>query len=189
MILILMGAMLNAYGLSAFIRPNGVSNGGFVGLSIIVNHYLPTISIGTALLLFKIPAFLAGIYVLGIKTGLRTIVSMVAISVFIDVLTLFPIGGVHPILAAMIGGVLMGSGASLMIKGGGSTGGFSVLGQIINLKTGFPIGRSIFLMNTVVLGLTAIVFGFGTLAYTIVNLFMNSSMIDLLKTKQRAKGL
>ncbi|WP_339064211.1 YitT family protein [Tepidibacillus marianensis] len=184
----LMGAMLNAYGLSALIRPNGVSNGGFVGLSIIVNHFVPNLSIGTALLLFKIPAFLVGVYMLGIKTGLRTIVSMLAISAFIDVFAYFSIG-LHPLVAAILGGLLMGGGASLMIKGGASTGGFSVIGQIINLKTGFPIGRAILFMNSVVLLLTALVFGIGTLLYTLVNLFMNSSTIDLLKTKQRAKGL
>jgi len=187
--LIVIGAMMNAYGLSAILQPNDVSNGGFVGLSIIVHFFIPTISIGTALLLFKIPVFIVGVIILGHKTGLRTILSMVAISGFIDLFVAYPLGHFPPLIAAIIGGSLMGSGASLMIKGGGSTGGFSVVGQIANLKTGFPIGRTILILNVIVLGLTAFIFGLGTFLYTLVNVFVNTTIIDLLRTKQREKGL
>ncbi|WP_399168097.1 YitT family protein [Tepidibacillus sp. HK-1] len=51
------------------------------------------------------------------------------------------------------------------------------------------MGRFILFLNMIVLGITAWVFGLSTFLYTLVNLFVITTTIDLLKTKQREKGL
>ena len=95
-----------ALGYVFFIVPHKLVPGGVFGISIIVN-YLTSFLIGVIALCINIPLLLWGIYALGGNFGVKTVLSMVLGSLFIDGLTYFfdsPVVTKDLLVSAMFGG-------------------------------------------------------------------------------------
>ena len=50
--IVTVGVILVAFGLQYFYSPNDIAGGGLSGLSLVINHYVPALSIGTLVSLF-----------------------------------------------------------------------------------------------------------------------------------------
>lgn len=146
--LIILGTLTLSFGTAVFIIPFNLVVGGVSGLAIILDNLISVDFITVNLLVTVITwtLFFIGFFSLGksfaFKTLISSIVYPIGISVFSklsspDVLNgLFYIQGtkhadIAILIAALFGGVLIGTGCAVTFVGGGSTGGMDVLAFII----------------------------------------------------------
>ena len=83
---VLLGSLLLSVAYALFIIPHHIVPGGILGLSIVI-HELMGFSVGSIALLINIPLLLWGTKVLGRKTGVKTLFSMMLVSFYIDLIT------------------------------------------------------------------------------------------------------
>lgn len=175
-VLILMGALVQAFALRLFLIPAQLVSGGVSGLAQLANHYI-TFPIGLMVLLGNIPLFILGWqYLGGPRFALRTILSIIAFSIFTDSLTLFlPAQGVTDdvVLNTIYGGLLLGIGLGIVYRGRGTSGGSDILGRILNRHFGITISQAYLITDSVVVLGAGFVFGWTKALYGLVLIYVS----------------
>lgn len=181
-LLVLGGVTLLGLSYALFLIPYRIVPGGVGGLSIILNHFLRT-PVGLVMILLNIPIFAMGIKVLGVGFGAKSVLGMVASAFSIDLFTYilrFPIPTQNPILAAIYGGILLGTGLGMAFRGKGSTGGIDIIGRLINHYSNISTGMGILGVDLLIISLAGISFRSAELAlYGYLVLYLSSRVIDL----------
>ena len=135
-LLIIVGSVLTALAFNLFFIPNDIAPGGLSGLATLVHALIPQLSVGLVIILFNIPLFLAGWRVRGHVFMVRTLVSTLLLSLLIDYLKLpqevYNLFKGDMILSTVYGGILMGTGVGLTIKGNATTGGTDLAAIIVD---------------------------------------------------------
>jgi uncharacterized membrane-anchored protein YitT (DUF2179 family) len=175
--LVVAGAILYALGLNLFITGNGLAEGGFVGVSLLL-YYKLGIPTGLSFFVFNIPILFLGWRAFGRGFILKTIVGVTAVSLF-AILTQHLQHPLHDrLLAALYGGVICGGGLGLIFRAGGTTGGVDILARIVRRRIRFSLGRLMFTSDIVVIGSVALILGLNVAMYSLVALFVASRAID-----------
>jgi uncharacterized membrane-anchored protein YitT (DUF2179 family) len=179
---ITIGSAVMAVAYSLFLIPHRIVPGGAGGVAMILNYYLHT-PVGAVVLALNIPLLVAGTRVLGGAYGIKSLVGIAVSSLMIDgctyLLRLKPATD-SAMLACIFGGVLLGAGLGLVFRGGGSTGGSDVVGQIIHRYSNFSTGTAILVVDFIVITAAGVSFASFELAlYGYVNLYLASRAIDL----------
>ncbi len=178
---VILGSFILAFGVVFFIIPFHVVPGGVFGISILVNH-LTGFPVGVVALLINIPLFIWGIRVLGARFGIKTFLAIVLTSVFIDGLTHFSGGKALTkdiLVSSMFGGVFVGIGIALAIRGDATTGGTDIIAQIISKYTKIPVGQLfLFIDGVIVLGSVIIFRKIDLAPYAIIAIFSISKTVD-----------
>ena len=147
----LLGSLLMSVAINVFIVPQGLYAGGAYGLCQVIRTLLASklgvetgFDLAGVLYFFvNIPLFLLAFRALGRTFCLRAAVCTVSNSVF---LALIPSPAVpiipDPLTSCMIGGILVGFSAGLVLTCGCSTGGLDILGLYLSKKNNkFTVGR------------------------------------------------
>jgi uncharacterized membrane-anchored protein YitT (DUF2179 family) len=82
------------------------------------------------------------------------------------------------LLIAIFGGILIGSGVGLVIRGGGVIDGFEVIAVFTRRKTGFSNSEIIMLFNTIIFAIAALQLGIETAMYSIITYFTATKATD-----------
>ncbi len=176
-LLIAFGALVYSLGLNAFIVGNHLAEGGFVGLSIVALYRLH-VPIGLSFFILNIPVLILGWRFFGKSFIVKTMLGVVAVSVF-SIVTQHALEHVHDrLLAALYGGVICGAGLGIIFRSGGTTGGVDILARIARHYLRYSMGRILFTSDVVVIALVAVVMGQETAMYSLVALFAASRVID-----------
>ena len=179
--LLTFGAVISAIAVIVFEAPFNIAPGGVSGLAIIINSYTGW-PIGLMVLIGNIPIQIIAYRMLGgWKVVATTVYVVVVYSVLIDVLTpMFPQTGVSDdiFLNAVFGGIIGGIGAGLVFRAGGSLGGTSTLGRILQEKYGIPLSSSTLYTDSAVIVLAGLAFGWEQAMYAIVMLFVAGVTAD-----------
>ncbi len=144
-IYIVLGSAVMALAYNLFLIPHHIVPGGAGGVAMILNYFFAT-PVGLTILVINIPLFVLGIKTLGRTYGVRSIIGIAVSSLLIDGFTyVFHLGSAtdNKILACIFGGIMLGAGLGLVFRGGGSTGGSDIVGQVLNRYTNFSTGTSI----------------------------------------------
>lgn len=174
------------YVLSALlINPVAIVPGSVLGVSVIT-HELLGAPIGMVNLLCNMPIMIFCTRCFGKKILIYTIIIIVTTSVLIDCwLPYFPeILSQHGLVLAILGGALMGLGAGLLMRAGGTMGGTTAIGRILERR--YPrmnMGYALFIMDTIVI-LTGVILlkSVAGLMYSIVYTLVCSKVIDMVYT-------
>lgn len=180
---ILIGSALTALGLSVFTVPNQIAPGGISGVATAIAHLI-RVPVGTLTLLFNIPLMIVAWRKLGIKPLVKTIVATVLLSVLIDVFALLVPGYTNnELLAAVMGGGLIGAGLGLLLIRGISTGGTDLIGlMLFKISPGLSMGQLLMVIDTaVVLFAVAVFRNIEVALYSVVTLFVTSKAIDAIQ--------
>lgn len=177
------GTFLYSAGVSIFTAPNHIAPGGITGIATIL-HYLVHTPIGTMFFVLNVPLVLVALRFLGKRLVAKTVLCIVLVSVFTDVLALpfVPTYTDNSILAALYGGLLSGAGLGLVFLRGGTTGGSDILGRLLRLKwPQISMGRMLLLVDFCVIAFSALVFwNINVALFAIVVEFTSSRVIDSL---------
>ena len=155
------GGILFAAGITLFAAPAAFAPGGVTGLALIARHYLPQLPIGICTLLLNVPIVLATWKLMGRQFFVKSLRSMAACTVFLDlVFPLLPVYTGDGILASLFAGALCGAGLVLIYLRGSSTGGsdFVVL-SIRKKRPHLSVGNIALLVDGCIILLGGAVFG------------------------------
>ena len=181
-VLLGLGALISAVGVIVFQVPFNIAPGGVSGLAIIISHLVGGAPIGLLVLLGNIPIQLFAYRVLGgWRSIVATLFAVALYSVLIDVLT--PLLAGHALsddifLNALYAGVVGGIGGGLVFRAGGTLGGTSTLGRILQINYGIPLSSSTLYTDSGVVLLAGVVFGWEGALYAIVALFVGGAVTD-----------
>ncbi len=173
-----LGAFLQAAAMSIFLFPHAVSSGGAAGISIIMEHLFQT---PYAVSIWGVNAVMIVLAVrwLGIRAAAGTMYCVTATVVVINFLTPFfdsPAGPVWIDLPA--GSLVFGIGVGILFRYGASSGGMSIAALILSKWYGWPSGRSLFYINTLILVVAGIVVDVQTIVYAVICQWISSGVID-----------
>ena len=187
MTLIILGTSIYGFGVHMFTAPNHIAPGGVAGISTIVSH-LTGFQIGRLYLLINIPLLILALVFLKKEFVIKTIVSILFFTFVVDevykwlpsnVSEMLQYEGDH-LLAAIFGGLLIGTGLALTFMRDGSTGGTDITNRIIQLKVPYiKLGKIIFATDFLIIIFAVI--GFGSLEsglYAIVTIAVSTFVMD-----------
>lgn len=180
-LLILIGAVIQAVGMDLFLIPGKLAAGGVSGIAQIVNRYTGW-PIGVMIILFNIPLFVLGWRFLGGRRFLlRTFLAVGIYAVLIDVLALYLPRDLtsDSVLNALFGGVLMGGGMGLVFRAKGTTGGTDILARLLGKWRGIPLSESFLLTDTAVVLGSGIAFSWTLALYAVVALYTSGMAAEL----------
>ncbi|WP_196049000.1 YitT family protein [Clostridium saudiense] len=178
--LITIGILLVAISVVYFFEPNNIAAGGITGLAIVINHYIPFISIGPLVLMMDAVLFVIALIVLGAKFGAKTIYSSVLLSVSMWLMqTFIPINITNDLMLATIFGTLISAGGmAIVFNANASTGGTDIIAKILNKFFHIEIGKSLLMVDFLVTLLGAITFGINMGLYGLLSVIINGVVID-----------
>ena len=177
---ILAASALYAAAIALFLDPNHLAPGGVSGIAIIINQ-LTQIPTGTLILIMNVPLMALGMWKLGFKFLLSTLVAVISSSIFTNLLAPYGPLTTDPLLAACAGGALLAVGMGLLFKLGATSGGTDILIRVIKLKYKHLKTGSLFLVtDCCVIAASALVFRNVDLAlYAAIATILSSFCLDL----------
>lgn len=182
-LLLTFGASLSAVGIHFFKFPNNFSIGGISGLSVIFAPYVSWISAGNIMLFLNILLLIIGYFVLGKGFGAKTAYCSLLSSGLIQLLEwVLPIQEpltAQPTLELLFAVLLPGIGAAVLFYIGASTGGTDIIAMILRKYSSLDIGRAL-LLSDIVITLLAFSFGIETGLFSLMGLFLKTTIIDLI---------
>lgn len=175
---IFFGCLVGACAYPLFLVPNNVAPGGVTGVATIINFVFGT-PVGTVSFILNVPLFILAYASLGRQFFIRSIIATFVFSIFIDILPFKPITD-NLLLASIYGGITLGFGLGLILRGGATTGGTDLIARIINSKIKFvSIGMILFVCDLCVITAAGIVMGAELALYAIINIFVVSFILDI----------
>ena len=177
-LLVLLGLLAAAAAYRMYLIPNQVVNGGFTGVGQLLNH-ATGISVGLVNVALNVPLFLISMKSMGLRFGVRSLVTMVLLSVLIDHIPLPPATD-DMLLASVYGGAISGIGFGLVLRGNATTGGTDMLASLLHrLVPMVKVSYAIFLFDGLVIIASAFVFEAQAAMYGLISAFLCNVLIDL----------
>ncbi|ATD54129.1 YitT family protein [Clostridium chauvoei] len=181
--IITFGVILVAIALVYFYAPNNLAAGGLSGTALIINHFIPSISIGGMLFIGNAILYVIAFIVIGPEFGVKTIYASFGLSAIIWLMEKF--GNPHAItndlmIASIFGTILVSIGMSIVFNRNASTGGTDIVAKILNKYTKFNIGISLLMVDFFITLLAGLTFGSDTGFYALLCVLVNGPMIDRL---------
>lgn len=186
---VLLGNIILAVAVAAFIVPTGIVMGGATGIALTITHYVP-MSLSVVLLGVNVILFLSGAFILGKKFAVTTIVSTFLYPLCLSVIQQIP--GIatltdNQLLSAIYAGVLMGIGIGIIVRVGASTGGTDIIALIMNKVAHIPLAPLMYVVDFIVLASQIIFSNSEQVMYGILNLVLTTVLLNkvmLLGTSQ-----
>ena len=179
-LLITIGILLVAISVVYFFEPNNIAAGGITGLAIVINHYIPFISIGPLVLIMDVALFVISLIVIGAKFGVKSIYCSLLLSISMWVMQkFFQFTITNDLMLATIFGTLIAAlGMAIVFNANASSGGTDIIAKILNKFFHFNIGKSLLMVDFLVTLLGAITFGIDVGLYGLLSVIVNGVVID-----------
>ena len=179
-LLAIIGGALVGIGEAWILIPLKLTTGGFNGISMLV-YYIFGIPVSVVSLALNIPLFIVSTKILGIKYSLKSLISMLSLSLMLSVATLWTPLTNDMILASIFGGTLVGLGLAITLKAESSTGGTDLLAKLIQTKfRHMNMGEIIFILDGLIIAFAAFTFDSIEIAlYSGIAVFVMTKIMDL----------
>lgn len=179
--LIIIGCFVASFGTASFLVPSKLSSGGFSGIATIL-YYLFNFKIGSVIILLNIPLFIYSYFRIGKIFTCKSIFATVLYSKLIDIFDNRIIYIEDKFLACIYGGILIGFGLALVLKGGASTGGTDLVAHIaIKRQIKAKISTIIIIIDIFVVLMNIIAFKAIEIGlYSFISIWIIGKMIDVL---------
>ena len=177
---IILGGAMTAAAFGLFVLPQEFVAGGVTGLSVILSSVirlpLSWIVLSINILLFAVGWIFAGKEFI-FKTLIMTFLFPVLLEFFSQI-HLFQELSRDPFLSSLIAGCLLGIGSGMILRANGSSGGFDILGVVLNKKFGVPISVVMYVCDCTVILFQAVSKPILQTVYGIVVILCCSIMIN-----------
>lgn len=189
-IYILFGSIFCSIGVVSFLVPSSLITGGTAGLALLL-HHLSFFTIGTWMFLVNVPLVLLGIKYFGKMYAVKSVGTIVLISIIIDFLNeivKLPSLTNETLLASIFGGIFIGLGLGFIIKGKSSAGGSTIIATIIASKTKYKAAEAMLFIDACVILFSIYVFGDVDKAlWSILSIYVTAKVIDVILTGRPSK--
>lgn len=178
---LLAGAAILAFGLFNIHSQSHITEGGVLGMTLLLQHWLH-LSPGLTAPVLDVSCYLLGLRFLGAGFLKWALAGSAAFSAFYNLFEQFgyllPDLGGRPLLAAVVGGLFVGVGVGLIVRAGGASGGDDALALVIAGVTGCPLSRAYLATDLTVLTLSATYIPLHKIACSLVTVTISSFLIE-----------
>ena len=208
---IVVGTFIMAAGYVFFINPHeNIVPGGVFGIGIVVNNltqgmfpngifglmaetfhqYGDGIPIGVVGWVINIPLTVLGVWVLGPRFGVKTVIGFSLCSFWMDMLTTWY--GTEPLahdvlLSCIFGSIFIGVGLAIIFKARANTAGSDIIAMVINKYTNIPLGQLLIYVDSSI-ALLSLLIAKGQWEwplYSFIVIYITGKVIDLVIDGQR----
>ena len=183
-LLIFLGAMICTFGIHNIHQRTNITEGGVIGLMLLVEHWLK-ISPAYITSILDIICYLLAFKFLGGNFIKISIISTVFVSGFYKIWELFPPMlpdlSAHPLIASVLGGIFVGAGVGLIVRQGGSSGGDDALALTISHISHWKLSRSYLFTDVAVLLLSLTYIPVMRIVFSLITVTISSYLIDWIK--------
>lgn len=178
-LMVVLGALIFAFGLELILIPNNIMDGGLVGIAIMLSHVLG-IPTGIFILGLNIPFLFLGYKQIGMKFAILSGIGIGVLSLSTVYLHSWdPIITDELLLATIFGGMTLGAGVGLVIKFGGVLDGTETLAILFAKKLPFSVAQIILYINIAIFAVAAFVFTPKQAMYSILAYYIAAKAIDV----------
>jgi uncharacterized membrane-anchored protein YitT (DUF2179 family) len=174
--LIICGIVSACFGLKSFLLPSGFIDGGVTGISLLISN-ITKLNLSYLIILINIPFVILGYRQIGKVFAIKT---SIAISLLAILLVVAPFKSIthDPLLIAFFGGLFLGGGIGLAMRGGCVIDGTEVLALYISKKSTLTVGNIILILNIIIFSFAAIFLGIDKALYAILTYLSASNTVD-----------
>ena len=177
-LMITVGTFVYSVALEMFLVPNLVLDGGLTGISLMIN-YQTGILLGLLTFLLNIPFVVLGWRMLGLRFAGSYLYAMILLSGFTALLhDVAPVTD-NELLSVVFGGILLGIGVGLVIKGGACLDGTELLAMLCSKRLPVSVGQVILFLNLVIFSVAACLFGIDRALLSLLTYIIASKLIDM----------
>ena len=183
-LIIILGSVIQAVGIYNIHALSNVTEGGVLGLTLLLRQWFQLSPAVTSLALNVI------CYALGWKTLGRAFIAYSALSIgtysaAYAILEQFPPlwPGIadHPLIAAVAGALFIGVGAGICVRMGGATAGDDALAMSLNHITGWSVERIYLISDLTVLTFSLSYIPFRRIAWSLLTVILSGQIIGLIQ--------
>lgn len=179
LLIITVGSIFYAIGISMFLDPNQLAPGGVTGIAVILNR-LTNIETGTLYFLLNVPIVLLGTWKFGVRFIAKTFYAVTASSIFTNLLS--PYGALTDdlFIASAAGGIMIAIGIGTIFKTGATTGGIDIIIKILRQKYRHIKTSLLFQMtDLIIVGISGLVFcDWNVIFYALLTVFIDGKALD-----------
>ena len=177
-LLITCGILSACFGLKSFLMPSGFIDGGVTGISLLISR-LTGLRLSYLIMIINIPFVILGFTQIGKTFAVKTACAIAVLAVLLIVVPFQPITH-DKLLIAFFGGLFLGGGIGLAMRGGCVIDGTEVLALYISKNSMLTVGNIILILNILIFGVAAIYLGSVTAMYAILTYLSASKTIDFI---------
>ena len=192
-IFMVLGSLSLSFGTVTFLSPNQIITGGGVGIFLLLHSLFPSITLGIFMAIVSVPFLILSYIYFGKYYLFKTFLVVILLSTFTDffkeILHLKAITN-DILLAAIFGGIFIGLGVGLIIKGRASTGSTSVVGEIVAKKTKFKAAEVLLAIDAVIMFMSVFVYNdINKSLYSMLSVYVGIRVIDIILTGRPSKKI
>jgi uncharacterized membrane-anchored protein YitT (DUF2179 family) len=176
--LIVAGVTSACFGLKSFLMPNEFIDGGVTGISLLVST-LTKWNLSYLIAIINIPFVILGYKQIGKGFAIKTAIAIATLAVALIVVPFQPITH-DKLLIAFFGGLFLGGGIGLAMRGGCVIDGTEVLALYISKNSILTVGNIILILNIIIFAFAAYFLNIETALYAILTYLSASSTIDFI---------
>lgn len=177
------GALLIAVGTWCFVEPCHIAPGGVSGVALMINH-LMGFPVGTLNFVINIPLLIASWLSLNRKMTMKTVRTVLWMSVFLDGFALLSVPQYvgDRLISAAFGGIFSGAGMAVVFMRNSTTGGGDILAKLLQkYRPYMQTGYAIMLIDFVIVGTSVLVFQeIEAALYGIISIVCTTQTIDMI---------
>ena len=175
-LLIAAGITSACFGLKSFLMPSGFIDGGVTGISLLIST-LTSLELHYLIILINIPFVILGYHQIGKSFAFKTTTAIIMLAVMLAVVPFEPITH-DKLLIAFFGGLFLGGGIGLAMRGGCVIDGTEVLALYISRKSVLTVGNIILILNILIFCVAALFLNIETALYAILTYLSASNTVD-----------
>ncbi|TBO38861.1 YitT family protein [Pedobacter kyonggii] len=177
-LLIIAGVTSACFGLKSFLMPSHFIDGGVTGISLLLST-LTGWNLSYLIAIINIPFVILGYRQIGKGFAIKTAIAIAALSLALIFLPFQPITH-DKLLIAFFGGLFLGGGIGLAMRGGCVIDGTEVLALYISKNSILTVGNIILILNIIIFAFAAYFLNIETALYAILTYLSASSTIDFI---------
>ena len=190
-VMITIGILIMTVGIYFFKFPNHFSTGGVTGISIVLGHYIPTMSPATFVTVINVSLLVLGFFVFGKSFGLRTVYASLLMSGALQLLEIVcpmeaPMTS-QPLVELMFAVGLPAVGSAILFNLDASSGGTDIIAMILRKYTSLNIGIALLCTDTIITLSACVAFGMETGLFSVLGLIIKALFVDMVMDNLRVK--
>jgi len=170
---VVVGILFCGFALKSFLIPNRFFDGGVTGMSLVISEVNPKLSIWYVIVILNIPFIIIGAKLVNRAYAYKTLAAVVGLGLCLLWMPSFSVTS-DPLLVCIFGGVFMGIGVGLSIRGGCALDGIEVLALYTGRRISFTISEIILGINIVIFLVAAFAISFQNSLYSILTYYAAS---------------
>ncbi len=175
--LLTLGATFLAVGVQAITAKHGFVTSGVYGVSLLTWYVTDLFTPSVWLFTYNVPLFAVAWFFIGRQFFFYSLYSTIALTIISSMVD-FTIPIQENFYAAIVAGVLAGTGGGIMLRTLGSGGGLDLIGVVLNRKWNISIGLFFFCFNSVLFFAASFTMSLDLVIASFIQTFISSNTLE-----------